>query len=343
MIAAPMQALMLSLDALHRAATGAWCSPRGPSCSSRRCRSPRGSPSTSRAAASPCPARSPTRSQEALERDFDGAAARRSSAPSSSRSAGADAPATGARALERLRAAAPRRVELTPTPARAGARAAAAARPAPRVDRPAARRRRRLATRPTSPPTCARSSASATPTAEGAVATHLVGQGALWAGAAGRLQGGPRDGRERSASRSSLLILLAVFGSLAAAALPLALGVVSVLVTGALIYLLSRAMEMSVFVTNMASMIGIGVAVDYSLFVLARYREEVAAGRAPDEARGVALATSGVAVLVLRPDRDRLARRPVPRRHDRAALDGARRDPRRRRLACSPRRRCCRR
>ena len=56
-------------------------------------------------------------------------------------------------------------------------------------------------------------------------------------------------------------------------------------------------MEMSVFVTNMASMIGIGVAVDYSLFIVARYREEIAAGRSPEEARGVALATSGLAVL----------------------------------------------
>ena len=79
--------------------------------------------------------------------------------------------------------------------------------------------------------------------------------------------------------------------------LPLALGAVSVLTTGALIYFLSRSMEMSIFTTNMASMIGIGVAVDYSLFVLARYREEIAAGREPDEARGVALATSGIAVL----------------------------------------------
>ena len=56
-------------------------------------------------------------------------------------------------------------------------------------------------------------------------------------------------------------------------------------------------MEMSVFVTNMASMIGIGVAVDYSLFIVARYREEIAAGRAPDDARAVAMATSGLAVL----------------------------------------------
>jgi RND superfamily putative drug exporter len=55
-------------------------------------------------------------------------------------------------------------------------------------------------------------------------------------------------------------------------------------------------MTTSVFVTNMASMIGIGVAVDYSLFVLARYREERRRGRDCDEARAQALATSGLAV-----------------------------------------------
>ena len=80
------------------------------------------------------------------------------------------------------------------------------------------------------------------------------------------------------------LILLVVFGSLAAAALPLALGFVSVIVTGALIYFISLQMTTSVFVTNMASMIGIGVAIDYSLFILARYREE-RAGR-PRPRRG---------------------------------------------------------
>ena len=92
------------------------------------------------------------------------------------------------------------------------------------------------------------------------------------------------------------LILLVIFGSLAAAALPLALGFVSVIVTGALIYFISLQMSTSVFVTNMASMIGIGVAIDYSLFILARYREERRAGREPDEARAQALATSGLAV-----------------------------------------------
>ncbi len=74
------------------------------------------------------------------------------------------------------------------------------------------------------------------------------------------------------------------------------LGFVSVIVTGALIYFLSLQMETSVFVTNMASMIGIGVAIDYSLFILARYREERAAGREPEAARAQALSTSGLAV-----------------------------------------------
>src|SRR4051812_19429142 len=127
------------------------------------------------------------------------------------------------------------------------------------------------------------------------VRAYLVGQGALWAG----LQVRSKDDlakAERTGFPVVALILLAVFGTLAAAALPLALGFASVALTGALIYWLSQATEMSAFVTNMASMIGIGVAVVYSLLVLARYREEGRDGAPPAAARGRALATSGVAV-----------------------------------------------
>ena len=132
--------------------------------------------------------------------------------------------------------------------------------------------------------------------ARGGVSTHLVGQGALWAG----MQDLSKEDLEKAETAGFplvLLILLGVFGSLTAALLPLALGFVSVLATGALIYLVSTVMDMSVFVTNMASMIGIGVAVDYSLFVLARYREEIHAGHQPDAARARAMATSGLAVV----------------------------------------------
>jgi uncharacterized membrane protein YdfJ with MMPL/SSD domain len=127
------------------------------------------------------------------------------------------------------------------------------------------------------------------------VTPYLVGQPTIWAG----MQEISKEDLAKAESSGFPLvaiILLVVFGSLAAAALPLALGFVSVLVTGALIYFISLQMTTSVFVTNMASMIGIGVAVDYSLFILARYREEREAGLEKGEARARALSTSGLAV-----------------------------------------------
>jgi uncharacterized membrane protein YdfJ with MMPL/SSD domain len=131
--------------------------------------------------------------------------------------------------------------------------------------------------------------------ARGGVTTYLAGQPTIWAGMQ-ELSKEDLSKAEAGGFPIVALILLVVFGSLAAAALPLVLGFVSVIVTGALIYFISLQMETSVFVTNMASMIGIGVAVDYSLFILARYREERAAGRGADEARAEALSTSGLAV-----------------------------------------------
>jgi uncharacterized membrane protein YdfJ with MMPL/SSD domain len=131
--------------------------------------------------------------------------------------------------------------------------------------------------------------------AVGGVTPYLVGQPTIWAG---MQEISKRDLSEAEATGFPIvaIILLVVFGSLAAAVLPLALGFVSVLVTGALIYFISLQMTTSVFVTNMASMIGIGVAIDYSLFILARYREERELGRDRNEARAQALQTSGLAV-----------------------------------------------
>jgi uncharacterized membrane protein YdfJ with MMPL/SSD domain len=132
-------------------------------------------------------------------------------------------------------------------------------------------------------------------TAAAGVTPYLVGQPTIWAGMQ-EISKEDLSKAEGSGFPIVALILLIVFGSLAAAALPLTLGFVSVLVTGALIYFISLQMTTSVFVTNMASMIGIGVAIDYSLFILARYREEREAGRDQSEARAEALATSGLAV-----------------------------------------------
>ena len=89
---------------------------------------------------------------------------------------------------------------------------------------------------------------------------------------------------------------------------------------------------MSVFVTNITSMLGIGVAVDYSLFVLTRYREELHAGKDRDAALDVAMRTSGATVVFSGVTVHHLAGRAVPDRLDRDPLAGDRRDHRRRDL-----------
>ena len=159
------------------------------------------------------------------------------------------------------------------------------------------------------------------------VEIQLVGQQALWAGMQDVTKADLEEA-EFTGFPIVLLILLAVFGSLAAAALPLALGFAAVMITGAMIFFLSQATEMSIFVTNVASMIGIGVAVDYSLFVLARYREEIHRGASTEDARRIAMRTSGIAVAFSRRDRDGLPRRAVPGRLADVAVDGDGRDHR---------------
>ncbi len=124
---------------------------------------------------------------------------------------------------------------------------------------------------------------------------HLVGLQALWAG----MQDLSKEDLAKAEGIGFpivFIVLLLVFGSVAAAVLPLSLGFIAVAITGAIVFFLSQAIQMSIFVTNISSMLGIGVAVDYSLFVLARYREEIKAGASEDEARRVAMRTSGLAV-----------------------------------------------
>lgn len=134
-------------------------------------------------------------------------------------------------------------------------------------------------------------------TADGKVRLYVIGQGAL--GAAATLATKQDIAQaEKWNFPIVLLILLAVFGSLAAAAMPLLLGVCTVAVTMGMVFVLSMHTTMSVFVTSTVSMFGIAVAIDYSLFILMRYREELRAGREPQDAADAAMATSGLAVVL---------------------------------------------
>jgi uncharacterized membrane protein YdfJ with MMPL/SSD domain len=131
---------------------------------------------------------------------------------------------------------------------------------------------------------------------EDGVQPYVVGQQALWAGMQD-LQKEDLEKAETAGFPLILIVLLAVFGSALAALLPAGLGIAAVIVTGVAIYFLALATTMSVFVTNVASMLGIGVAVDYSLFLLSRYREELEKGAHRDEALDIAMRTSGATVV----------------------------------------------
>jgi len=95
--------------------------------------------------------------------------------------------------------------------------------------------------------------------------------------------------------------LLVVFGSLVAAGLPIALGGVTVVGILASIALLGRTMDLSIFVLNVATMLGLGLGVDYSLFITSRFREELRSSGAlaggVGEAIAATMATAGKAVL----------------------------------------------
>ncbi|MCP2341357.1 MMPL family transporter [Actinomadura rupiterrae] len=96
----------------------------------------------------------------------------------------------------------------------------------------------------------------------------------------------------------TVLILLAVFGSLVAAGIPLLLAVTTVAGTFGLLQVAGHWVPVNSAASSIVLLVGIAVGVDYSLFYLRRTREERAAGRRPDEALRVATRTSGHVVAV---------------------------------------------
>jgi len=95
----------------------------------------------------------------------------------------------------------------------------------------------------------------------------------------------------------ALLVLLVVFGSVVAAVLPIGLAIVAVGAGVGGISLLAGAMDVSASAISVAGLVGLGVGVDYALFVVARYRENRAAGLANDAALARAMGSSGAAVV----------------------------------------------
>jgi putative drug exporter of the RND superfamily len=101
------------------------------------------------------------------------------------------------------------------------------------------------------------------------------------------------------------LVLVLVFASLVAAGMPLLVAGLAIPSSLALIYVVAQQVEMSIFVLNIATMLGLALAIDYSLFIVSRFREELRRGRSVGDSveraigtAGKAVAFSGVAVAI---------------------------------------------
>ena len=96
---------------------------------------------------------------------------------------------------------------------------------------------------------------------------------------------------------AAIVVLILVFGALVAAFIPMSIAIGSIVVTVAISSVLGQFTSLSFFIVNMIAAMGLALGIDYSLFVLSRYREERQAGRDKIDAIVATSGTSGKAVL----------------------------------------------
>jgi putative drug exporter of the RND superfamily len=94
----------------------------------------------------------------------------------------------------------------------------------------------------------------------------------------------------------TLLLMILVFGSLVAAGLPLVVGAIAIVGTFLVLLIVSSLTEVSIFALNLTTGLGLGLAIDYSLFIVSRYREELHNGLAPHNAVVRTVQTAGKTV-----------------------------------------------
>lgn len=116
--------------------------------------------------------------------------------------------------------------------------------------------------------------------------------------------GALQDGMDADLVRAELIalplvfiLLIVVFGGVVAAFLPVAVGVLTILGSLGSLHLLSLLTPVNSFAQNVVTLIGLGLAIDYGLFVVSRFREEMAEGYPPEVAVRRAVATAGRTVV----------------------------------------------
>ena len=111
------------------------------------------------------------------------------------------------------------------------------------------------------------------------------------------LAGRPVEGQEGIGLGIAMLVLLIAFGSVVAMGVPIATAVIGLVIGFGGIGILAGATDVSTTAPMLASMIGLGVGIDYALFIVTRYRDELRAGRSVIDAVGVAIGTAGQSVV----------------------------------------------
>ncbi|KPM52365.1 membrane protein [Frankia sp. R43] len=130
------------------------------------------------------------------------------------------------------------------------------------------------------------------PARDAGVVTELGGDAAFINGEAAT------SGAEAIGLLAALVVLLLAFGTIVAALIPVALALITVAVGLGSVLLLANVLEVSSAAPTIGAMIGLGVGIDYALFIVARYRENRGAGQDNAAALSAAMATSGNAVVL---------------------------------------------
>jgi RND superfamily putative drug exporter len=109
--------------------------------------------------------------------------------------------------------------------------------------------------------------------------------------------GGKPGSSEGIGILAAIIIMLLAFGSVVAMGLPIMTALFGIAIAFAVLDLLSHVITTPTFAPEMMAMIGLGVGIDYALFIVTRYRQGLAEGRDPRQAAAVSLATSGRSVV----------------------------------------------
>ncbi|HEY6201939.1 MAG TPA: MMPL family transporter [Candidatus Limnocylindria bacterium] len=95
----------------------------------------------------------------------------------------------------------------------------------------------------------------------------------------------------------ALILMLIVFGTVVGALVPLGVGVLAIVGGLGGVFLLTRFTDVSTYALNIVTLIGLGTSIDYSLFIVSRFREELAAGASREDALARSMGTAGRAVV----------------------------------------------